>query len=133
MRAQDTRYSDAIESFLLAQEAEGRSPRTLQDYETYLRAFDDTIGHPAIEGLTPELVTRYVAERRRSSATAARYAAAILKSFASWLAEMKYLATPLGGSVLATVRVPPADQPRSPYTDEEVRTMIRVLSACSHR
>ena len=113
MRGKDTRIGDAIESFLLAKEAEGRSPRTLRDYETYLRIFDETIGHPRIEGLTPELVTRYVAERRRSSVTAARYAAAILKSFASWLAEMKYLATPLGGSVLATVRVPggPAAEP----------------------
>ena len=133
MRGKDTRIGDAIESFLLAKEAEGRSPRTLRDYETYLRAFDETSGHPVIDGLTPELVTRYVAERRRSSATAARYAAAILKSFASWLAEMKYLATPLGGSVLATVKVPRADRPRSPYTDDEVRTMIRVLSASSHR
>src|SRR2546428_2721228 len=57
----------------------------------------------------------------------------ILKSFASWLAEMKYLATPLGGSVLATVKVPRADRPRSPYTDDEVRTMVRVLSAGSNR
>ena len=65
MRGKDTRIGDAIESFLLAKEAEGRSPRTLADYETYLRAFDETIGCPAIEGLTPELVTRYVAERRR--------------------------------------------------------------------
>ena len=46
---------------------------------------------------------------------------------------MKYLATPLGGSVLATVKVPRADRPRSPYTDDEVRTMVRVLSAGSNR
>src|SRR5438094_8966175 len=133
MRGKDTRIGDAIGSSLLAKEAEGRSPQTSRDYVTYLRIFDETIGHPRIEGLTPEIVTRYVAERRRSSPTAARYAAAVLKSFASWLAQMKYLATPLGGSVLATVRVPHVDHPRSPYTAEEVRTMIRAMGASSHR
>ena len=133
MRGKDSPLGELIESFLVAKEAEGRSARTLRDYETYLREFNKAVGAPTLERLTPELVTRYIAQRRRSSPTAARYAAAVLKSFASWLAQMKYLATPLGGSVLATMKVPHVDHPRSPYTDEEVRTMIRVLGASSHR
>jgi integrase/recombinase XerD len=133
VRGKDSNLSDVIESFLLAKEAEGRSKRTLQDYQSYLREFDRVIGAPTLARLTPEVVTRYVAERRRSSPAAARYAAAILKSFGTWLAEMKYLATPMGGSVLATVKAPRVDRPRNPYTDQEVRTMIRVLGASTLR
>ncbi len=46
---------------------------------------------------------------------------------------MRYLVTPMGGSVLATVKAPRVDGPRNPYTDHEVRTMIRVLGASTQR
>src|SRR5438093_2952607 len=133
MRGKDTPLGEMFESFLLAKEAAGRSKRTLADYATYLRQFDRSVGSPDLGELVPDRVTRYLAERRRSSPTSARIAAAVLKSFASWLAEMGYLATPLGGSVLAMVKRPRVDRQRTPYTDDEVRRMIRSVSAGSHR
>jgi integrase/recombinase XerD len=134
MRGKETPLSDVIESFLLAKEAEGRSKRTLEDYGEYLRQFDQYLGGGGlIQDLEPQVVTKYVAERRRRSPTAARYAAAILKSLASWLASMSYLATPLGGSVLASVKIPRVDRVRQPYTDGEVRKMISILNASAHR
>jgi integrase/recombinase XerD len=133
MRGKETPLSDVIESFLLAKEAAGRSKRTLTDYAAYLREFDRSLGSPALGDLIPEAVTKYVAERRRRSPTAARLAAATLKSFATWLAEVGYLATPLGGSVLATVKTPRVDRHRNPYTDEEVRKMIKLLNVGTQR
>lgn len=133
MRGKDTPLSDLIESFLMAKEAEGRSQRTIGDYGKYLHAFDRWLGGTAVAELTPAAVSKYVAERQRSSRYAARYISAVLKSFASWLARMEYVATPLGTSVLAGIRTPRVDRQREPYTDDEVRTMIRVLNATSNR
>src|SRR5437016_825168 len=98
--------SDLIDSFLMAREAEGRSQRTLVDYGKYLRTFDAWLGAPSVAELAPTAVTKYIAERRRTSPHAARYACAVLKAFASWLARMEYLATPVGTSVLAGVKTP---------------------------
>lgn len=46
---------------------------------------------------------------------------------------MSYLATPLGGSVLASVKIPRVDRVRQPYTDGEVRKMISILNASANR
>ena len=127
MRGKETPLSDMIDSFLLAKEAEGRSRRTLEDYGEYLRAFDRRLSGATLGDLRAEAVSRYAADLRHGSPSRARYAAAILKSFASWLAAMSYLATPLGGSVLSGVKTPRVDRRREPYTDDEVRRMIKVL------
>ena len=133
MRGKDSPLSEMIESFLTAKEAEGRSAVTIEQYGIYLRTFERWVGGGTLEKLTPEAVMRFVAERRRRSPTLARLSAAILKSFATWLAAMRYLATPLGGSVLAAVKTPRHDRIRQPYTDDEVRKMIRVLSVSELR
>jgi len=133
MRGKDTPLSEMIESFLVAKEAEGRSKRTIEQYTTYLRNFERWVGGGTVLKVTPEAATRYIAERRRRSPTIGRLSAAILKSFASWLASMGYLATPLGGSVLASVKTPRHDRVRQPYTDDEVRKMIRVLGSSELR
>ena len=133
MRGPDAALSEMIESFLMAKEAEGRSARTIEQYTEYLGHFERWVGGGTLTKLTPEAATRYISERRRHSPTIGRLSAAILKSFASWLASMGYLATPIGGSVLGAVKTPRYDRVRQPYTDDEVRKMIRVLSTSELR
>ncbi len=132
MRGPNTPLLDLVESYLLAREAE-LSPRTIHGYRMHLQAFARHLGEPTLRDLTPPTVQRFIAERRRKAPFAARYAAAVLKAFATWLAENQYLTGPLGGSVLAAVKTPRVDRRREAYTDQDVDTMIRVLNSGSNR
>lgn len=133
MRGKQTPLSDMIEAFVFAKEAMGRSPKTLEEYRYYLSAFNKHEGAITIGDLTPDRVNRYVATYRRRSEAAARLAAAYLKSFASWLAESGYWSTPLGGSVLASVKAPRFKKEREGFTREEADLIFRTMESWRHR
>jgi len=126
MRGPETPLDDLIESFLVAREAE-LSPRTIDGYRDHLTAFSRSLDSPKLRDLSPTTVQRFIAERRRRAPFAARYAGAVLKAFGTWLANNQYLTGPLGGSVLATVKVPRVDRRREALSDKDVEVMLRVL------
>lgn len=132
MRGPDTPLDDLIESFLLAREAE-LSPRTITGYRNHLGAFSRSLDAPRLRDLSPTTVQRFIAERRRRAPFAARYAGAVLKAFGTWLAANQYLTGPLGGSVLAAVKVPRVDRRREPFSDKDIDVMIRVLNEGENR
>ena len=133
MRGKQTPLSDMIDAFMFAKEAQGRSPKTLEEYRYYLRAFDTLQGGLRLEDLTPDRINRYVANYRRRSQAGGRLAAAYLKSLASWLSDSGYWSTPLGGSVLASVKAPRFRKEREGYTREEADLILRTLDTWTHR
>ena len=133
MHDESTRLGDLFEAFIYAKEAQGRSPITLGEYGTYLRRFDNAEGGLTLAQLTPDRVNRYAANYRKRSPSAARLALAYLKSFASWLAESRYWSTPLGGSVLATVRLPRIRTHREPFGAEDTDLIFKALDTWTHR
>ena len=132
VRGPETPLEDLIQSFLIARAAD-LSPRTIEGYGEYLLAFARSIGKPHLRELTAASVQRFIAERRRRAPFAARYAGAALKVFGTWLADNNYLSGPLGGSVLAAVKVPRVDRRREPFSDKEVDVMLRVLNESERR
>ena len=132
VRGPETPLDDLIESFLLARQTE-LSPRTIDGYRDHLTAFSRSLGAAHLRDLSPSTVQRFISERRRRAPFAARYAGAVLKAFGTWLADNQYLTGPLGGSVLAAVKVPREDRRREPFSDKDVDIMLRVLNESDNR
>ena len=132
MRGPSTPLSEVIESFLLAQV--NLSPRTLDGYAQNLRAFDRWLGGGRVRDLHPDAVNAYVIERKATSPHGARYSAATIKAFASWLAQRGYLVASGGGSALATVRIPRVPKGgRTAYSDADLALIFRTIERQSHR
>src|SRR3990167_668643 len=132
MRGPSTPLSEVIESFLLAQV--NLSPRTLDGYAQNLRAFDRWLGGGRVRDLHPDAVNAYVLERKATSPHGARYSAATIKAFASWLAQRGYLVASGGGSALATVRIPRVPKGgRTAYSDADLALIFRTIERQSHR
>lgn len=132
VRGPHTPLAEIIESFLLAQV--DLSPRTLEGYRFYLTEYDRITGHATLGDMLPDAVNRYIVDRKPRGVYAARYAAATLKAFASWCAQSGYAIAPLGGSVLASVKIPRVPKGgRRPYGDAELAIIFRTLGEISNR
>ncbi len=129
MRSRKTPLVEVIDSFLLAQHS--LSPKTVEVYGQSLRGFARFVPGATLADLTISNVNTYVGTKRRAGHVyAARNDAAVLKAFANWLDQAGI--TP-AGSVLRSLRTPRVPKEgRHPFTDDEMRTIIRVTSEGPH-
>ena len=131
VRGAETPVAEMIGSFIVDRQL---SPKSAREYVRYLEDFIAWAGQPALGDLTPDLGNRYVNHIKVRTVFGARFAAAVLKSFGSWLSKSQYISAPMGGSVLASMSVPkvPRDG-RAPMDDDEVDQIIRVLASSPNR
>lgn len=128
MRGPDSTLADIIEGFRVNNEAR-LAPRTMSGYLYVFCEFDRWIGGGKLRDLNPENVNRFAAEKMRKHAPAARLSVATLKALSRWC--QKAGITP--DNALASVSIPRVDNSRDPFTDEEQRTMLKVLAGGEHR
>lgn len=128
------RLSSAMEGFLLAKAAEGRSHKTLADYRYCLRIFATWLaandyGDPPAGDLTPDDLRRFFAELRQRtptlSAKTIRNIYITLSSLWSWLGQEAGLPHIVRPVKVATPHPPALRLP----TQEEV---VRLLKACDY-
>ncbi len=90
---------EAVEEFLLAKRAGGRSPRTLERYEGVLMAFCTLAGGRDLDGITPRLLRRFLASYQERGCTAETVLSHynVLRCFFNWVQKEYRLAhNPMG-------------------------------------
>ncbi len=117
--------SKAIQFFITARTADGRAPRTIQDYH---RVLDPFAAWCADRGITVELLNReqvreYAAHLREHGWSEGTVAIHIrnLRAFLCWLSEEGYTADNLAKALKAPRRI---DHQEDPLAPEEIRALI---------
>jgi site-specific recombinase XerD len=119
MAAKTTPLGPVFERFLRAKEAEGRSPATLAWYRIALDQFLAVHPSATMRSFTEDVVRAFIDSQ--STRHKSRHVAVALKSFASWLLELKV--TP--ENVLANVPVPVVDDnTRDELSEEDFRRAL---------
>lgn len=117
--------AQAVESFILARQADGRAPRTLQDYRRVLEPFAAWCGEWGIEpdSLNRDHVREYVAGLRERGWAESTVAIHIrnLRTFLHWLAEEGLTGDNLARAVRAPKRIIREEEPLTP---DEIRALI---------
>src|SRR3990167_11476098 len=104
MRDRRSPMASFIDGFL---GAKSLSSKSKDDYERYLRKFDEFTGKTSLEkALTLDNATKSVEEQKPRGIFAARNGAMYLKSFASWITKARYIVLPGGVSPLAGLEAP---------------------------
>jgi integrase/recombinase XerD len=124
----DSELSTLVERFITARTADGRAPRTLQDYARVLWPFVD--GHLTVD-LTRETIRAYVAKLQASSWKPATVAIHIrnLRAFLRWLNTEGYTADNLALAVKAprtTTRI------EIPIMPEEIQALLDTCTTASY-
>lgn len=125
-RSAESPMSELVRSFFAHKT--DMSESSVREYRRYLEDFMAWGGDlPVKDALDPERVSEYVGKTRKRSVYVGRFACAILKSFASWLADEKILRAPGGASVLAGVKTPKVPREgRSAIDDDDV---VKIMDA----
>jgi len=131
MRNKNTPLDSVIDSYLL--HCHDLAERTREFYAKNLGHFVKWLrvnGYEAVLGdVDPNVVNRYVADRREVSAYVARAGCASLKAFGSWLARVG-IRHERGRSILADVRAPKVPQDvRRPLTPDQVEAVLKAARA----
>lgn len=126
MRDAKSPLASHIEGFLAAKRL---APKTRVDYARYLAEFDRfTLGVSLEEALTIDNATGWLEEVRRRGVFGARNACMTLKSFATWIAKMRYIQIPGGGSLLAGLEGPQVPgTSRNSFSDEQLEAIWAAL------
>lgn len=127
--------SDAVENYLLACRAEGKSQKTLRAYHDILYDFVPAVGDIPVPDLTPQTIQAYIADlykrpgrknRAFSTHSAAKYYA-VVRSFIRWVFAQGWLEKRITDFTKAP-RL--SDDLPDCLTDEEI---ARLLNYCRER
>lgn len=119
-----TTVTQAVESFIKARQADGRAPRTLQDYHRVLTPFAGWCNEREITlcSLSRDHIREYVAAlRERWSESTVAIHIRNLRSFLRWLAEEELTEDNLARAIKAPRRTVREEEP---LTEDEIRALI---------
>ena len=128
MRDAKTPFAEHVDGFLAAKTL---APKSKIDYRRYLLEYDKYTGHTSLKvALTLENASAWVEEEVKPRGLhAARNACMALKSMATWVARVKYIQIPGGGSILAGLEAPRVPKSRrQPFTDDQMDRIFAVLA-----
>jgi len=122
-----TTIAETVESFIKARRADGRAPRTIEDYYRVLTPFAAWCREQGLmlETLSRNKVREYVASLRERDWAESTVAIHIrnLRSFLRWLQEEKLVEDGLSQAIKAPRRTTREEEPLLP---EEIRALIEV-------
>ena len=132
------RLSQAVEGFLMAKEADGLSPSTINGYRYHLRRFAQWLGNdPDVRDITTEHIRAYIRylrdleveprgvarrPRQKLSAKTIHHHYIALSAFWTWLVLEEYV----DRHIVRSVKPPRQEPPKvEPFTEDEIRALLK--------